>query len=342
MEKLHLRTLSVGGLASLAAAVAVYFGLSFGPARQARAGFERHARALAEVLATTVQPSVTFDDKDALARDIKVVQVDPTVAGAVVRTATGAVMAGFAVDAVPDAADLRQRVVTAADRGEVHLVSVPLPVGGKVEHWLVMAASLASLRETLESSRQAAFLVALLVGLGGVVAAFVAARTLAQRRQILTELNESMARLRGFSTDLATISTDQASSTAEQRAAVEETRRTMDALLESARRIADASQQVFENAERTSKTTTNVSEATRGLVGHAQRIGEISETIRAIADRSDLLALNAALEGTKAGEAGRGFSLVAVEMRRLAENTMGAVRKSSSSSATSASRRPTA
>ncbi|MGC4113811.1 MAG: methyl-accepting chemotaxis protein [Myxococcales bacterium] len=39
-----------------------------------------------------------------------------------------------------------------------------------------------------------------------------------------------------------------------------------------------------------------------------------------------MLALNAALEGTKAGEAGRGFSLVATQMQKLAENVMGSVR----------------
>jgi methyl-accepting chemotaxis protein len=49
--------------------------------------------------------------------------------------------------------------------------------------------------------------------------------------------------------------------------------------------------------------------------------------IRSISDKSDLLALNASLEGTKAGEAGRGFALVAAEMRRLAESVMAAARE---------------
>ena len=50
------------------------------------------------------------------------------------------------------------------------------------------------------------------------------------------------------------------------------------------------------------------------------------QLIQDIADRSDLLALNAALEGTKAGDVGRGFSLVAAEMRRLSEHVKDSVR----------------
>lgn len=58
-----------------------------------------------------------------------------------------------------------------------------------------------------------------------------------------------------------------------------------------------------------------------------QQVGRIIEFINGIADKSDLLALNAELEGNKAGEVGRGFSLVAAEMRRLAESVMQSTRE---------------